>query len=149
MLKASHDWTSRYIWNPYQKLSDEVRNLYNTLSAQLKDVLPASENGKQLNTLRTEILETFHQLHALVRDSGLEITKNFENVVDTANTGDVDKLIELLKSVNKPVKAGKSKVEKEKTEEWNTHFMPSAAKVQFAYHKIYCAAGISLLSSVR
>ena len=113
--------TSRYIWNPFQKLSDEVRNLYNILSAQSKEVLSLTENSGQVNTLRTEILDTFRQLQALVRDSGLEITKNFENVTDIANTGDVDKLIE-LKSVNKPVKAGKSKAEKEETEKWNARF---------------------------
>ena len=142
ILVESQNTSSRYIWNPFQKLSDEVRNLYNTLSAQSKDVLPASENGKLLNTLRAEIFNTFHRLHTLVKDSGLEMTKNFENVVVVANTGDVDKLIE-LKSVNKPVKAGKSKAEKEKTEEWNTRFMPLHEKfnslaaeyvVQQAYH---------------
>jgi len=142
ILVESQNTSSRYIWNPFQKLSDEVRTLYNTLSAQSKDVLPASENGKQLNTLRTEILDSFHQLHTLVKDSGLEMTKNFENVFAVANAGDVDKLIE-LKSVNKPLKAGKSKAEKEKTEEWNAHFMPLQEKfnslaaeyvVQQAYH---------------
>jgi len=59
------------------------------------------------------ILDAFHRLCTLVRESGLETTKNFESVVAVAEAGDVDKLIE-LKSVNKPVKAGKSKAEKEK-----------------------------------
>jgi ATP-dependent helicase/nuclease subunit A len=142
ILVESQNTSSRYIWNPFQKLSDEVRDLYNTLSAQSKDVLPPSHDNRQINTLRRNILDTFHQLHMLVRESGLEITKNFENVITVAHAGDVDKLIE-LKSVNKPVKAGKSKTEKEKTENWNTRFAPLLEKftaltaeyvVQQAYH---------------
>ena len=39
ILVESQNTSSRYIWNPFQKLSDEVRNLYNTLSAQSKDVM--------------------------------------------------------------------------------------------------------------
>ena len=134
--------TSRYIWNPFQKLSNEVRKLYNTLSAQSKDVLLFSKDKSQLDTLRRDILDTFDQLHMLVRESGLEITKNFENVISVAHAGNVDKLIE-LKSVAKPLRAGKSKAEKEKTEEWNTRFTPILEKftalnaeyvVQQAYH---------------
>jgi ATP-dependent exoDNAse (exonuclease V) beta subunit len=141
ILVESQNTSSRYIWNPFQKLSDEVRNLYNTLSAQSKDVLLASENGRQVNTLRREILDTFHQLYTLVRDSGLEVTKNFENVAAVAHAGDVDKLIE-LKSIHKPVKAGKSKTEKEKTEEWNTRFAPLQEKfnslaVEYVVHQAY------------
>ena len=142
ILVDNQNTSSRYIWNPFQKLSDEVRNLYNTLSAQSKDVLPSSLDNRQINSLRRDILDTFNQLHKLVQESGLEITKNFENVVAVAHAGDVDKLIE-LKSINKPVKAGKSKTEKEKTEEWNTRFAPILEKfsartaqyvVQQAYH---------------
>ena len=128
ILVESQNVFSRYIWNPFQKLSDEVRNLYNTLSAQSKDVLPAPQNARPVNILRKEILDTFHQLHTLVRDSGLEITKNFENAAAVADAGDVDKLIE-LKSVYKPLKAGKSKTEKENVEEWNTRFIPLQEKL--------------------
>ncbi len=123
ILVENQNTSSRFIWNPFQKLSDEVRNLYNTLSAQSKDVLSYSEKGRQINSLRRNILDTFHRLHKLVQDSGLEITKNFENVIAVANVGDIDKLIE-LKSVNKPLKAGKSKIEKEKVDEWNARFAP-------------------------
>jgi ATP-dependent exoDNAse (exonuclease V) beta subunit len=123
ILVESQNTSSRYIWNPFQKLSDEVRNLYNTLCAQSKEVLPFLGDERQLKTLRSEILNTFHHLHTLVRDSGLEITKNYANVAAIAHAGDVDKLIE-LKSVNKPLKAGKSKTEKERVEEWNARLKP-------------------------
>ena len=142
ILVENQNTSSRYIWNPFQKLSDEVRNLYNTLSAQSKDVLPPYKNSRQATVIRGEILDTFHQLQTLVRNSGLEKTKNYENASAVANSGDVDKLIE-LKSVNKPLKAGKSKIEKEKVEEWNARLTPLQEKfnsltaeyiVQQAYH---------------
>ena len=142
ILVENQNTSSRYIWNPFQKLSDEVRNLYNTLSAQSKDVLPPYKNSRQATVIRGEILDTFHQLQTLVRNSGLEKTKNYENASAVAHSGDVDKLIE-LKSVNKPLKAGKSKIEKEKVEEWNARLTPLQEKfnsltaeyiVQQAYH---------------
>ena len=142
ILVESQNPSSRFIWNPYQKLSDEVRRLYNTLSALSKDVLPLLPEMGQGDTLRREILNTFQQLSTLVRQSGLEMTKNFEHVIAVAQAGDVERLIE-LKSINKPVKAGKSKIEKEKTEEWNAQFAPIVKKlnslaasyvVEQAYH---------------
>ena len=123
ILVESQNTSSRYIWNPFQKLSTEVRNLYTTLSSQSKEVLPPSEHGRQAAILRKEILETVRQLHALVQESGLETTKNYEHVVAVAQTGDVDKLID-LKSIHKPIKAGKSKTEKEKGIEWSSRFIP-------------------------
>jgi ATP-dependent exoDNAse (exonuclease V) beta subunit len=128
VLVESQNTSSRYIWNPYQKLSEEVRNLYDTLNAQSKDVLLPSENTGQINALRGDILDTFHQLSRFVRESGLELTKNFEHAVAVGQAGDVDKLIE-LKSISKPLKTGKSKLEKEKTEEWNTQFAPILEKL--------------------
>ncbi|RPI06595.1 MAG: hypothetical protein EHM64_02330, partial [Ignavibacteriae bacterium] len=119
----SQNTSSKYIWDPYQKLSDEVRRLYNTLSAQSKDILTTVDGGHHVSTLRKELLDVFHELTGLVRNSGLEMSRYFENAVAAAQGGDVDKLIE-LKSVHKPVKTGKSKEEKEKTEEWSRRFLP-------------------------
>ncbi len=45
ILAENQNTASRYIWNPFQKLSDEVKNLYGTLSAQAKEVLPPSEDS--------------------------------------------------------------------------------------------------------
>ena len=115
ILVENRDTSSRFIWNPYQKLSNEVRSLYDTLNAQSKDVLFAVEDKRQIAALRSEILETFHRLHRLVRESTLEMTRYFENAAAVARAGDVDKLLE-SKSIGKPVKAGRTKAEKEKFE---------------------------------
>ena len=114
--------SSRYIWNPYQKLSDEVRKLYSTLSAQTKEVLPFSDDGRQMSAVGHEILRSFHELHALIKESGLEITKNFKTVIEVAAVGDVDDLIGRKSLYNIPVK--KSGTAKIKEEEWSSRFAP-------------------------
>jgi ATP-dependent helicase/nuclease subunit A len=141
VLVESQNTSSRYIWNPFQKLSDEVRSLYTTLSAQSKDILDVSDALRNVNTLRGDILDTVRQLSTLVQNSGLEMTKNFESVITAAQAGDVDRLIG-LKSVMKPVKAGKSKSEKEKGEEWTARFAPvldqfSSLKTEYIIQRAY------------
>jgi ATP-dependent exoDNAse (exonuclease V) beta subunit len=112
---------ARYIWNPFRKLSQEVRELYGTLSAQSKDVLLPEDDGARARDLQKELLAEFQQLLKLVRQSGLETSSLFENVVVAADSRDIDKLIS-LKSIEKPLKAGKTKTEKEKVEHWNMQF---------------------------
>jgi ATP-dependent helicase/nuclease subunit A len=118
---------ARYIWNPFQKLSQEVRELYDTLSAQSKDVLLTEDDGAPVRGIQKELLTVFQQLLKLVRQSGLETSSLFENVISAADTGDIDKLIS-LKSIEKPLKAGKTKEEKEKVEHWNAQFEPHLEK---------------------
>ncbi len=122
ILVESQNTSARYIWNPFQRLSDEVRKLYNTLSAQTKEMLPFSDDGRQVNAVRQEILGAFNQLHMLVKKSGLEITKNFETVIEIAAAGDVDELIYRKSLYNIPVK--KSGITKVKAEEWSFRFAP-------------------------
>jgi ATP-dependent exoDNAse (exonuclease V) beta subunit len=127
VLVQNQKTSSRYIWNPFQKLSDEVRKLYSTLSAQTRDVLSFSDDGRQAGTLRQDILGTFSQLCALVKESGLDITKNFETVIEIAASGDVDDLIYRKSLYNVPVK--KSGATKEKTEEWSFRFIPLQERI--------------------
>lgn len=96
--------SSRYIWDPFQRLSDEVRKLYNTLSSQAKEILLPLNISGNLNELEKQIFDTYNQLYTLVRESGLEITKNFETVIDIAAKGNVDDLIERKSLYNKPIK---------------------------------------------
>ena len=121
LLVESQNTSSRYQWNPYHKISEEICTLYDTLNAQSREVVSPSVNAGQLTTLRQRILETFHRLHRLVQESGLEQQKNFEKAFAAANAGDVDRLI-TLKSVYTPVKGGKK--DKDKVDEWNTRFAP-------------------------
>ena len=116
--------SSRYIWDPFQKLSDEVRKLYNTLSSQAKEILLPSNISGNLNELEKQILDTYNQLYTLVRESGLETTKNFETVIDIAAKGNVDDLIERKSLYNKPIKSSGTKALKQKAEEWTACFTP-------------------------
>jgi len=122
ILVESQNTSSRYIWNPFQKLSDEVRKLYNILSAQTKEVLPPSDDGRQAGAVREDILDSFRQLHTLVKQSGLEITAHFETIIEIAAAGNVDDLIYRKSLYTLSVKqSGKMKAQ---AEEWNTRFAP-------------------------
>jgi ATP-dependent helicase/nuclease subunit A len=118
---------TRYVWNPFRKLSQEVRELYGTLTAQSKDVLLPDDDGTRVRELQRELLATFQQLLKLVRQSGLETSLLFENVIDAVNTGNIDKLIS-LKSIEKPLKTGKTKAEKETVRHWYAQFEPYLEK---------------------
>ncbi len=128
ILVENQNISSRYIWNPFQKLSEEVRSLYSMLRAQAKNVLPSVDDGRTSAALRKDILETFHQLHALVKESGLDITKYFEALIDLAAAGNVDDLIDRKSLYNLPVKkAGKAK---SKAEEWSVRFDPYQSRLR-------------------
>jgi ATP-dependent helicase/nuclease subunit A len=118
---------ARYVWNPFRKLSQEVHELYSTLTAQSKDVLLPCDDGTQVRELQRELLATFQQLLKLVRQSGLETSLLFENVIEAANTGNIDRLTS-LKSIEKPLKTGKTKAEKETVGHWNAQFEPHLEK---------------------
>jgi ATP-dependent helicase/nuclease subunit A len=127
ILVETQNTSSHYLWNPFQKLSDEVYHLYSALSAQSKDLLPSLDSSRQIRALRQEILDGVHQLHKLAKESGMEITKNFEAVIKIAESEDVDGFIERKSLFSSPVK--KSGSEKTKTEEWNLRFLPLQEKL--------------------
>jgi ATP-dependent helicase/nuclease subunit A len=114
---------ARYVWNPFQKLSQEVRDLYETLSAQSKNVLLPNESSSHVQDLKKELLAEFQKLLMIVRQSGFETSSLFENVAAASESGDIDKLVS-LKSIEKPLKAGKNKEEKKTVEYWNAQFKP-------------------------
>ncbi len=71
ILVESQNTSSRYIWNPFQKLSDEVQNTvqHTQCSRQKKCCRFLGIDNRQASALRKEILDTFRQLH----DAGKKI----------------------------------------------------------------------------
>ncbi len=114
---------ARYVWNPFKKLSQGVCELYDTLSSQSKNILLPEKDENHVQDLKKELLAAFQHLLKLVRKSGLETSSLFENVVNAAESGDIDKFIS-LKSIDKPLKTGKNKSEKDTVEHWNAKFKP-------------------------
>jgi ATP-dependent exoDNAse (exonuclease V) beta subunit len=124
ILVESRQTDSRYVWNPFERLSNKIRELYSTLSAQSKTIIPSSSKSLSLTVIRKEILDKVDKLRALVKGSGLEITKNFETVLEVAATGDVDDLIGRKSLYNLPVKkSGGGKI-KQKAEELDLQLKP-------------------------
>lgn len=112
--------SSRYIWNPFDKLSKEVRKLYNLLSSQSGKIISYKKSGDNINKLKKDILDDFHKLYVLVKDSKFEVTKHFETVIELAEKGDVDELITRKSLYNLPIK--KSGEDKELVRQWEARF---------------------------
>ena len=129
LLIDNQSLSSRFIWDPFHKISHEVRNLYNTLSSQSKELISLSHNKVTIDRIRREILDTFQKLNALVQKSGLEITENFKLVKDVAVREDVDDLIERKSLYALPVKRSGSSKTKEKVKEWSSQFTPLQEKL--------------------
>lgn len=128
ILIEQHD--ARYLWNPFDKLAAEVKKLYGTLSNQRGDVVPDTSSSSQLKELKGEILKAFDRLHALVKQSGFEIQKNFLKVVDAASTNDIDDLIRREALYNSPIKKPGAPLSKQEFERWLEQFQPHQERLR-------------------
>ncbi|HTP12553.1 MAG TPA: UvrD-helicase domain-containing protein, partial [Bacteroidota bacterium] len=93
MLLAGQADNSRYLWNPFEKISGEVRSLYNTLSQFAGDIASPSDLSRRRDELRVAILSTFEELRRLVAASRMEVNRYFDAVVDAAERKDIEDLI--------------------------------------------------------
>lgn len=120
----------RYLWNPYDKLAVEVKKLYGTLSNQHGDVLPDKTSSPQLKELGGEILKAFDRFHALVKQSGFEIQKNFLKVIGAVASGDIDDLIRREALYNPPIKKSGTSSSKQEYERWLEQFQPHQERLR-------------------
>jgi ATP-dependent helicase/nuclease subunit A len=128
ILLANLPADSRYLWNPFSKLSEEVRGLYNKLAQQTRDIAPASDLLEHKLELRTSILATFVELRKQVLQSGFEIQKNFEALFEPAERKDVEDLLRRKSLYNLPIK--KSGLTKSELDRWTPHFEPLQSKLK-------------------
>lgn len=121
---------ARYLWNPYDLLSAEVKRLYGTLSNQRGDVVVDTTSFPQLKKQREEILNVFDQLHTLVKQSGFEIQKNFLKVIDAAASGDVDNLLGRGALYGPPIKKPTASAQKQEFERRLEQFQPHQERLR-------------------
>jgi ATP-dependent exoDNAse (exonuclease V) beta subunit len=122
LLLANQLTDSRYLWNPFSKLSTEVRGLYAKLAQQKEELAPPEEFLQRKQELHSDILTIYRQLRALVVRSKGEIVKNFETLDDLAKRNDVDGLIDRKSLYNVPIK--KSGLTKTEFDRWSEEFEP-------------------------
>jgi ATP-dependent exoDNAse (exonuclease V) beta subunit len=128
MLLTNQEDGGRYLWNPFVKLSEKVLELYNVLSQYAEEIAPDTNLSKRKQELRLEILSTFSSLRELVKSSGLEVSKNFQGVIDAGERKDVDDLIGRQSLYNLPVR--KTGVDPTDLNRWKAQFDPLQAKMK-------------------
>ena len=122
LLLANQQADTTYLWNPFSKLSEEVRGLYNKLAQQKADLAPPEQFIERKRELQTTILKTYHELHSLVVLSKEEMLKHFESLDELANRNDVEGLIDRKSLYTLPIK--KSNLGQSDLNRWATAFEP-------------------------
>jgi ATP-dependent helicase/nuclease subunit A len=128
LLLANQSGDSKFLWNPFSKLSEEVRELYTKLIQQKDDLAPPSRLLQRKQQLQKEILTTYGELRTHVIRSKGDIVKNFETLHDLAERNDVEKLIGRKSLYNPPIK--KSGLTKAETDRWMTLFEPLQTRLR-------------------
>ena len=122
LLLASQPANSKYLWNPFAKLSGEVRNLYNKLIQRKENLAVPDQLIQRKQHLQKDILRLYRDLLALVKKSKCEMVRNFETLNEIADRNDVDALIGRQSLFNSPIK--KSGLPGKEYERWNAQFAP-------------------------
>jgi ATP-dependent helicase/nuclease subunit A len=122
LLLANQPADAKFLWNPFFKLSEEVRGLYNKLAQQKEDLAPPAQLLQHKRELHENILKTYRELQALVVRSKAEVIKNFESLHELAARSDVEGLIDRKSLYNLPIK--KSGLAKQELDRWAAEFGP-------------------------
>ena len=122
LLLANQLADAKYQWNPFSKLSEEVRDLYNELARHKEDLAPPEQFLQRKRELHANILTTYRELRKQVLRSRIEVVKNFETLDELVNRNDVEGLIGRKSLYNLPIK--KSGLTSTELNRWTSEFEP-------------------------
>ena len=132
LLLDSQPAGSRYLWDPFAKLSEEVRGIYSALGNKVGEIQSDAHLLGRKKELGDEITAKFEELRELVRQSGLPASKNFQALVEAAQREDLEGFI-LRKNLYKmPVNKLRADEERARFEQWAAQF----EQVQDALRKL-------------
>jgi len=109
---------SRFLWNPYFKLSKEVKSVYKKISSHAGE-LP--ENGKNdlMEKLRSEIPRKLIEIDNIVKENNFQYGNNYQKIIEAAKAGKFNSFIDkklsqkILKySLDKNFQTVSAKIEK-------------------------------------
>lgn len=87
LIAENQKGDAKFLWNPYEKITKEIHNLYRQLSAHTGE--PNIEDwGSRLQELRQEILSRLRTIGELTRRPGLIVSKRYAAIIDLAHAGD-------------------------------------------------------------
>ncbi len=92
-ISETQKGNAKFIWDPFEKLSDEVKRVFNILTVHTQE--PVVEETKQdLYKVKGEILGTVCQIGEMAEKSKLEISKNYLAIIESAKSGNLNEIIE-------------------------------------------------------
>lgn len=122
IINRNQSFDKKFLWNPNEKLSREVKNIYKRLSSHAGQSISKTQRGL-IEELRGKILNELISVGDAIAKSGFNTAKNFQNIIDFARSGDFDSLIgktldqkALLTSKEKNFPAFKEKTEEMQSE---------------------------------
>lgn len=82
----------RFLWNPYDAIAGEVKNIYRTLTSHIGQ--PAADGlSIDLRGLEREILRIIRDIGEAAAGSGSSAGANFQKIIDAAGAGDFPSVI--------------------------------------------------------
>ncbi|MBI4428110.1 MAG: UvrD-helicase domain-containing protein, partial [Ignavibacteriales bacterium] len=94
----------RFLWNPYANMLRETQRLYRQLRMVTKPLVMEDRSG-ELTTIADDIEQQSHTLQKILDESGLTISRLFQNDLNEAKQRNVEALLERAKKdrpYNKP-----------------------------------------------
>ena len=87
LINDTQSGDRRFIWNPYDAIAAEVRNIYRRLSSSIGQ-LHVDAVSIDFQTLEKQILQIILAIDAAAQASGFSVTANYQKIIDTAREGD-------------------------------------------------------------
>ncbi|MBI5215088.1 MAG: UvrD-helicase domain-containing protein [Ignavibacteriae bacterium] len=92
LVSEAQDGKSKYLWDPFQKLTKEVGEVHQRLSAFAS--LPLIEEQQEtFRQLQAEIIEKIISIGRVADTPGVIVSKNYQRIMATAGEGDVERLL--------------------------------------------------------
>jgi ATP-dependent helicase/nuclease subunit A len=92
LITESQSFESKFLWNPFQKISEEVRKVYNHLSSHTK--LPIEENFEEtLQYYKKTIVERVLEIGRIAQKSGFTVSANYQKIIEAAKENDFESII--------------------------------------------------------
>lgn len=153
LIMESQNSESKFLWNPFEKISAEVLNVYNHLSNHTE--LPVEEDLEQtLTHHKQKILEQILKIGRIAEESGFAVSAHYQKIIDSAKAKDFESVIRksLGQKVLKQSKEKKFGSVKERIEEIQEHLMHDVAEYirakARAYYVPYVRAYKELMHSI-
>jgi ATP-dependent exoDNAse (exonuclease V) beta subunit len=92
LIMQTQSSDSKFLWNPFEKISKEVSNVYHHLSNLTE--LPLEEDLEQTIThQKQKILECVLEIGRIAKASGFTISANYQKIIEAAKAKDFESII--------------------------------------------------------